>query len=104
MTREQLSEAAASADDDMAVSTIAVDQLTLTPEALTSLLTITVPRGPVSVKGLASEVRYWSKPGSSEVTRIYGRLVLAEASIRFELQPHAAIREGEPVVLQAPCA
>ncbi|MCP1107741.1 hypothetical protein M6G53_20430 [Serratia nevei] len=98
MTREQTFGTAEFAGD-LADSTMAVDQPTLTPEALTSLLTITVPRGPVSVKGLASEVRYWSKPGSSEVTRIYGRLVLAEASIRFELQPHAAIREGEPVVL-----
>ncbi len=50
--------------DDVAAGAMAVEQPTLTPEAWTSLLTITVLSGPASIKGVASEVRRWRKPGS----------------------------------------
>ncbi|HGW5375676.1 TPA: exodeoxyribonuclease VII large subunit [Pseudomonas aeruginosa] len=71
----------------------------LTPEALTGLLRLTAPEGPVTMKGFATDVRYWSKPGDNKVARIYGRLVMGDSSIRFELQPHADVQEGTPVVL-----
>ncbi|MFK1567010.1 hypothetical protein ACIUX1_31050, partial [Pseudomonas aeruginosa] len=73
--------------------------LTLTPDALIGALNISAPNGPVTVRGIAAEVKLWSKSGDSKVTRIYGRLVLGDASIRFELQPYASIQDDAPVVL-----
>ncbi|PXZ83001.1 hypothetical protein [Pseudomonas aeruginosa] len=74
-------------------------QAALTPDALTGLLRLAAPEGAVTVKGFATDVRYWSKPGDNKVTRVYGRLVMGESSIRFELQPHADIQENMPVLL-----
>ncbi|RVU29342.1 hypothetical protein EOL67_21480 [Pseudomonas syringae pv. syringae] len=72
----------------------------LTPESLSNLLKITAPTGSVTVKGIASEVHYWKKPGETRASKIYGRLGgLGEASIRFELQPYASICDSDPVVL-----
>ncbi|HCE6898419.1 exodeoxyribonuclease VII large subunit [Pseudomonas aeruginosa] len=51
------------------------------------------------MRGIAAEVKPWTKAGDSKVTRIYGRLVLGDASIRFELQPYASIQDDAPVVL-----
>ncbi|HCD6631488.1 exodeoxyribonuclease VII large subunit [Pseudomonas aeruginosa] len=73
--------------------------LTLTPDALIGALNISAPSGPVTVRGIAAEVKPWSKSGDSKATRIYGRLVLGDASIRFELQPYASIQDDAPVVL-----
>ncbi|HBP6126777.1 TPA: hypothetical protein NQO09_002906 [Pseudomonas aeruginosa] len=74
-------------------------QAALTPDALTGLLRLAAPEGAVTVKGFATDVRYWSKPGDNKVTRVYGRLALGESSIRFELQPHADVQENMPVLL-----
>lgn len=74
-------------------------QSALTPAALSELLRLTAPTGPVTVKGLAAEVRHWTKPGDSQVTRTYGRLRLGDASLRFELPPNAAIRDQMPLIL-----
>lgn len=72
----------------------------LTPESLNSLLKIAAPTGSVTVKGIASEVHYWKRKGDTRASRIYGRLSgLGDASIRFELQPYARIRDNECVVL-----
>lgn len=72
----------------------------LTPESLSNLLKITAPTGSVTVKGIASEVHYWCKPGETRASKIYGRLGgLGEASIRFELQPYANLCDGDAVVL-----
>ncbi|NWD74960.1 hypothetical protein HX890_12675 [Pseudomonas gingeri] len=72
----------------------------LTPESLNNLLRITVPTGSVTVKGVATEVHYWKKPGDTRASKIYGRLGgLGDASIRFELQPYVNIQDNEPVVL-----
>lgn len=72
----------------------------LTPESLNSLLKIAAPTGSVTVKGIATEVHYWKRSGDTRASKIYGRLGgLGDASIRFELQPYASIRENEPVVL-----
>lgn len=73
--------------------------LVLTPDALIGALSISAPSGPVTVRGIAAEVKPWTKAGDSKVTRIYGRLVLGDASIRFELQPYASIQDDAPVVL-----
>lgn len=74
-------------------------ELALTPEALAETLRVNAPSGPVTVKGMATDVKYWSRNGDDKVLKIYGRLVLGDASIRFELQPHAAVRNDAPVVL-----
>ena len=72
----------------------------LTPESLNNLLKITAPTGSVTVKGIATEVHYWKKPGDTRASKIYGRLGgLGDTSIRFELQPYASIQDNEPVVL-----
>ncbi|WP_036998437.1 exodeoxyribonuclease VII large subunit [Pseudomonas chlororaphis] len=76
-----------------------ISEQALTPEALSTLLKVTVPGGPVTLKGITSEVKYWSKAGESKVSRIYGRLVLGDASIRFELQPHTSVQDEAPVIL-----
>lgn len=69
----------------------------LTPEALSSLITVSVPTELVTIKGIATEIRYWPKAGTP--TKIYGRLGIGRHSIRFELQPHILIRENDPVIL-----
>lgn len=43
----------------------------LTPESLSNLLKITAPTGSVTVKGIASEVHYWKKPGETRASKIY---------------------------------
>lgn len=87
-----------SADGIETLASPAAD-LALTPEALTEMLRVSVPSRPVTVKGMAADVKYWSKNGDGKVLKIYGRLVLGDASIRFELQPHAAVRNDAPVIL-----
>lgn len=59
--------------------------LALTPEALGNVIRLAAPEGPITVKGTAKEVKVWTRPGDTEPTKIYGRLVLGDASIRFEL-------------------
>lgn len=72
----------------------------LTPDALNSLLKITAPTGPVTVKGIATEVHYWKKSGEIHASKIYGRLGgMGEATIRFELPPYASVCDGDAVVL-----
>ncbi|HBN9879241.1 TPA: exodeoxyribonuclease VII large subunit [Pseudomonas aeruginosa] len=73
--------------------------LVLTPDALIGALSISAPSSPVTVRGIATEVKPWSKSGDSKVIKVYGRLVLGDASIRFELQPYAAIQDDAAVVL-----
>lgn len=73
--------------------------LALTPDALADALKIEVPSGFVTVKGFATEVKFWSRNGDGKVLKIYGRLVLGDASIRFELQPNAPIQDDVPVIL-----
>ena len=83
-------------NDEVAVSPTMQD-LALTPQALAGLLKISVPAGAVTVKGIATEVRPW--PNDGKVLRIYGRLALGGASVRFELHPHVKIKDDMPVVL-----
>lgn len=80
-------------------SPLAASELVLTPDALIDALRISVPSGFVTVKGIATEVKFWSRNGENKVLKVYGRLVLGDASIRFELQPNAAIQDNTPVIL-----
>lgn len=73
--------------------------LVLTTDALCNLLKVTTPDGAVTVKGIASEVNVWTKPGEDQATRVYGRLGLGESTIRFELPPQASLQNNSPVVL-----
>ncbi|WP_025804378.1 exodeoxyribonuclease VII large subunit [Pseudomonas chlororaphis] len=80
-------------------SPLAANELVLTPDALIDALKISAPSGFVTVKGIAAEVKFWSRNGEDKVLKVYGRLVLGDASIRFELQPNAAIQDNAPVIL-----
>ena len=86
------------ANESQAFSPSAHD-LVLTPDALIGALSISAPSGPVTVRGIAAEVKPRTKAGDSKVIKIYGRLMLGDASIRFELQPYASIQDDAPVVL-----
>lgn len=83
-------------NDEVTLSPTLQD-LALTPQALAGLLKISVPEGAVTVKGIATEVRPW--PNDGKVLRIYGRLALGGASVRFELHPHVKIKDNMPVIL-----
>lgn len=67
--REQIPDTAVVVD--VADGAMAVEQPTLTPEVLISLLTITMPSGPVTVKGLASEQCVEWNIWSSKSSRVW---------------------------------
>ncbi|WP_431819492.1 exodeoxyribonuclease VII large subunit [Burkholderia sp. F1] len=73
--------------------------LALTPEALGNVIRLAAPEGPVTVKGVAKEVKVWTRPGDTEPTKTYGRLVLGDANIRFELPATSRLRDDAHVVL-----
>lgn len=85
---------------EMSSDAVPIATPALTSESLNNLLKITAPTGSVTVKGIATEVHYWKKPGGIRASKIYGRLGgLGDASIRFELQPYVSIQNNEPVIL-----
>lgn len=83
----------------MQTPTLHARDTALTPDSLLDILCISAPRGPISVKGLARELNYWTKPGEDVPCRLYGRLALGDASIRFELPGLTVLQDEAAVVL-----
>lgn len=65
----------------------------LTPDALTALLKIQAPAGPVTLKGIATQVQAFPKDGPPKA--YYGRLALGGASVRFHVDPESPPAVGE---------
>lgn len=79
---------------------ISDDADTLSLDALTELLRVVGPPQLVKVKGIARELNWWTKPGDTDPTRLYGRLEQGSSTIRFEIPPQNGINDGDAVVLQ----
>lgn len=76
------------------VTVTALDHsLALTPDAVTSLLKIQAPAGPVTLKGTATQVRLFPKDGPPKYC--YGRLVLSGVSLRFRVDAQTAPADGD---------
>ena len=70
--------------------------LVLTPEAVSQMLRIVAPEGPIRVHGFAKGVKTWPKDNPKYC---FGLLTLNEAFLDFKVPVTAAPKEGDAVVL-----
>lgn len=71
----------------------------LTPEALLDVLKVQGPSERVTMKGIVKELAYWSPATGEPPKRCYGRLVLGDTSIKFQVPPETLLHEDEAVLL-----
>lgn len=90
------------ADPPPAPVTALDHSLALTPDAVTSLLKVQAPAGPITLKGTVTQVRLFPKDGPPKYC--YGRLVLSGVSLRFRVDAQTAPAEGDHCLIHGTLA